>query len=69
MSEVNNFPSNLDQNQIIQQAYDTSLQRLRVDAEIVTVVPGGVEVSINAVDDNIAIRNSTNSNELYINND
>lgn len=63
--------SNLDFSQIIQKAYDEVQNRLRVDAEISAsiIAPPGLEVSIAAADDNIAIRNSTNSNELLINSD
>lgn len=65
------LPSNLDANQCIRGSFDESSGRLRVDAELTsTIIPTpGLEVSISAVDDNIAIRNSGNSNELLINND
>lgn len=71
MSEVNPNRSDLDQQQIIQRAFDESKDRLRVDAEISAsiIAPPGLEVSISATDDNIAIRNSNNSNELEINSD
>ena len=64
-------PSDLDFSQCIQGAYDASVGRLRVDAEITAsiIAPPGLEVSISAVDDNIAIRNSNNNNELLINSD
>lgn len=61
--------SDLDQQQILQQAFDETSGRLKVDAEISSTIiaPPGLEVAINAADDNIAIRNSNNSNELLIN--
>lgn len=64
-------PSKLDHQQCIQGSYDESNGRLRVDAEISAsiIAPPGLEVSISSVDDNIAIRNSNNSNELLINSD
>lgn len=64
-------PSDLDQQQIFQRAFDESSDRVRVDAEISAsiIAPPGLEVSISAVDDNIAIRNSNNNNELLVNAD
>lgn len=64
-------PSDLDANQCIQGAYDDATGRLRVDAELTAsiIAPPGLEVSISAIDDNIAIRNSNNNNELLINPD
>ena len=64
-------PSDLDFGQCIQGAYDDAKGRLRVDAEITAsiIAPPGLEVSISSVDDNIAIRNSNNTNELLINPD
>jgi len=63
--------SDLDFSQIIQRAYDETENRLRVDSQLTTsiIAPPGLEVAIAAVDDNIAIRNSNNSNELLINSD
>lgn len=63
------MPTNLDFSQVIQRAYDEPNNRLRVDAAATIVTPPALEVSINSADDNIAIRNSTNSNELLINSD
>lgn len=60
--------STLDANQCIQGAYDESKGRLRTTGEA-TIVNGALEVYIQATDDNIAIRNSNNSNELLINGD
>lgn len=64
-------PSNLDFQQCIRGAYDDDAGRIRVDAEITAsiIAPPGLEVAINATDDNIAIRNSFNNNELLINPD
>lgn len=64
-------PSKLDQQQILQAVHDESNGRLRVDAEISAsiIAPPGIEVSILASSDNIAIRNSNNNNELLINSD
>lgn len=63
--------TNLDFNQVIQRAYDEAANRIRVDAELTAsiIAPPGLEVSIQAADDNIAIRNSTNNDELFINPD
>jgi len=68
---LNPNPSELDFQQIIQRAFNGTDDRLRVDAELSAsiIAPPGLEVSIQAADDNIAIRNSNNSNELLINND
>lgn len=64
-------PSKLDHQQCIQGSYDEVTGRLRVDAAISAsiIAAPGLEVSIDAVDDNIAIRNSNNNNELLINSD
>lgn len=64
-------PSKLDQQQIIQAVHDESTGRLRVDAQISAsiIAPPGIEVSILASSDNIAIRNSNNNNELLVNPD
>lgn len=61
--------STLDQQQIFQKAFDESSGRIKVDAELTSTIitPPGLEVSISAIDDNIAIRNSNNTNELLIN--
>jgi hypothetical protein len=63
--------SELDFQQIIQRAFDSTSDRLKVDAELSAsiIAPPGLEVSINSTDDNIAIRNSNNTNELLINSD
>jgi hypothetical protein len=68
---INPNRSDLDQQQIFQRAFDEPNDRIRVDAEITAsiIAPPGLEVSISAVDDNIAIRNSNNTNELLINAD
>ncbi len=65
------MPTNLDFSQVIQRAYDEANNRLRVDAEISAsiIAPPGLEVSISSDDDNIAIRNTSNNNELLINPD
>lgn len=62
-------PSQLDHQQCIQGSFDETTGRLRVDAQISAsiITPPGLEVSIAASDDNIAIRNSNNNNELLIN--
>lgn len=64
-------PSRLDHQQCIQGSFDEITGRLRVDAQISAsiIAPPGLEVSIAAADDNIAIRNSNNNNELLINSD
>lgn len=61
--------SDLDQQQIIQQLYDETQNRLRVDCQLTSsiITPPGLEVAISSVDDNIAIRNTGNGNELLIN--
>jgi hypothetical protein len=60
--------SKLDGSQVLQAVLDETTGRLRVDAEISAsiITPPGLEVSISASDDNIAIRNSNNNNELLI---
>jgi hypothetical protein len=60
--------SQLDANQCIQGAYDDAKGRLRVEGEA-TIVNGALEVYIQATDDNIAIRNTSNGYELKINAD
>lgn len=64
-------PSRLDHQQCIQGSYDESTGRLRVDAAISAsiIAAPGLEVSIQSIDDNIAIRNTNNNNELLINSD
>lgn len=64
-------PSQLDHQQCIQGSFDEDTGRLRVDATLSATIipPPGLEVSISASDDNIAIRNSNNNNELLINSD
>lgn len=64
-------PSKLDQQQVLQGSYDESTGRIRVDAELTSTIipPPGLEVSILASADNIAIRNTNNNNELLINPD
>lgn len=66
MSEVNAFPSSLDSNQVIQQAYNSDLQRLRVDAEVSAVIG---DIEINSTDSSITIGTPNNSNTLDINPD
>lgn len=64
-------PSKLDQQQILQAVHNETDGTLRVDATLVASIiePDGLEVSISATSDNIAIRNSNNSNELEVNSD
>lgn len=71
MSDQNDNRTDLDQQQIFQRSFDPTSDRIRVDAALSAsiIVPPGLEVAINSVDDNIAIRNSNNSNELLINSD
>lgn len=66
-----NYPNytQLDADQVLQRAFDEANDRLRVDASVTATIAGPFDVSIEADADNIAIRNSTNSNELLINND
>lgn len=59
----------LDADQVLQRSFDESADRLRVDASVTATIAGPFDVSIEADADNIAIRNSTNSNELLINAD
>lgn len=61
-------PSELDFSQCIQGAYDDALGRLRVEGQA-TIVNGALEVSINATDDNIAIKDPSSGNVLKINSD
>lgn len=61
-------PSDLDFSQCIQGAYDDAQGRLRVEGQA-TIVNGALEVSINATDDNIAIKDPSTGNVLHINND
>lgn len=63
--------SQLDFQQCIRGSFDEANGRLRVDAELTASIipPPGLEVSILSIYDNIAIRNSNNSNELLINAD
>lgn len=68
---VNPHPSNLDQQQILQRAFDESQDKLRVDASVsVESITGEVVVDITAASgDNIAITNQDGSNPLGINSD
>lgn len=68
---INNNRTQLDTQQIFERSFDPTNDRIRVDAEISAsiIAPPGLEVSITAVDDNIAIRNSNNTDELLINPD
>lgn len=59
----------LDANQVLQQSFDEANDRLRVDASVTAVIPGPFDVNIQSSSDNIAIRNTSNSNELLINAD
>jgi len=59
-------PSDLDESQCIRGSFDEANSRLRVGAEI---TGGSLELTISATEDNIAIRNSDNNNELLINPD
>lgn len=56
---TNPSPSQLDQNQILQRAFDESKDRLRVDLEA-TVTMGQLEVAISHVDDSIRLGDGTN---------
>src|SRR5271166_4671363 len=58
--------SNLDQNQIIQRAFEESTDRLRVDAEVTAVVG---DVVINSSTSSVTIGNPNNSNTLNVNAD
>lgn len=71
MAGPNQPYTQLDSNQVLRQSFDPATDRLRVDAELTSTIipPPGLEVSILAVDDNIAIRNTNNNNELLINPD
>lgn len=65
-----NWPyTTLDADQVLTQSFNEATDRLRVDAEITATIIGPQEVIISAEDDNIAIRNSNNNNELLINPD
>lgn len=57
--------TSLSGDQVLRQVYDPGNQALRT--EVTANISGAQEVIINSVDDNIAIRNSNNSNELLIN--
>lgn len=61
-------PSKLDQQQILQAVHNETDGTLRVDATLIASIiePDGLEVSISASSDNIAIRNTGNNNELLI---
>ena len=64
-------PSKLDQQQVLQGSYDESSGRIRVDAELTSTIipPPGLEVSINSIDDSVAIGNTNNSDTLEVNPD
>lgn len=64
-------PSKLDQQQVLQGSYDESTGRIRVDAELTSTIipPPGLEVSINSMDDSVAIGNANNSDQLLVNPD
>lgn len=47
--------TDLDFSQVLQRVFDENQDRLRVDADLSVNIPGGLEVSINAVDDSIKI--------------
>lgn len=47
--------TNLDYSQVLQNVYDEGENRLRVDADITAVIPGGIQVNINDTDDSIKI--------------
>jgi|DEB19_MinimDraft_2_1074335.scaffolds.fasta_scaffold61629_3 hypothetical protein len=57
-------PSQLDSEQILPHAFDDATGKLRVDAEITANISGSQEVTIAAIDDNIAIRGTVSGNEL-----
>jgi hypothetical protein len=64
-------PSKLDQQQVLQGSYDESTGRIRVDAELTSTIipPPGLEVSINSMDDSVAIGNANNAYQLLVNPD
>ena len=59
----------LDPGQVLQHAFDDTTGKLRVDAVVTATIAGPFEVAIAANADNIAIRNTSNNNELLINPD
>lgn len=59
------IPSKLDAQQVLQAVLDESTGQLRVEGSF----GGAIEVIIQSTTDNIAIRNTGNSNELLINSD
>ncbi len=63
----NYLSTKLDAAQVIRRAYDESLNRIRVDAEVTAVI-GTVDVIINSATDNIAI-STPSGNFLLINPD
>lgn len=67
-TEVNPHRSLLDQNQIIQRAFDEDKDRLRVDSEI-TFIADDVVLKLNAIDDSVSIGDKTGTNYLLINPD
>ena len=65
---MSSYPtSNLSQENILRDIHDAATQTIRTSAT--AVIAPGLEVSIDAADDNIAIRNTNNNNELLINPD
>ncbi len=58
----------LDYTQVIKAAYDESINRLRVDAQINTTITGAIEVAINSLDDSIRISTASGT-DLLINPD
>jgi hypothetical protein len=67
MAQGPNAPyTNLDQNQILQRAFEENEDRLRVDAEVTATI-GTIECIINAASgDNIAITNQDGTNPLQM---
>lgn len=59
----------LDYTQVIQQAFDESTNRIKVDAALSVDIPGGLEVAISDIDDSIKIGNGNNGPYLKVNND
>jgi hypothetical protein len=66
MPSTNPFPSNLSEQQIIQQAYDESEQRLRVDAIVTATI---ADVIIHASESSIAIGDQNTGNLMTVNAD
>ena len=68
MSGPNAPYTQLDANQVLQQAFDESTDRLRVDASI-TLDAANIEVELNASDDSIQIKDPSTNTGLKVNTD